>query len=55
MYQGTTQTLVHDIVHKQVKVYVDNMIIKSRVNDMPLPLKILQKAMKIIHTSNLNP
>ncbi|WKA01344.1 hypothetical protein VitviT2T_019628 [Vitis vinifera] len=29
-YQRTTTTLFHDIMHRDVEVYVDDMIVKSR-------------------------
>ena len=29
-YQRTTTTLFHDMMHQDVKVYVDDMIVKSR-------------------------
>ena len=29
-YQRATTTLFHDIMHRNVEVYVDNMIVKSR-------------------------
>ena len=30
IYQGVTTTLFHDIMHQDVEVYVDDMIVKSR-------------------------
>ena len=29
-YQSVATTLVHDLIHKEVKVYVDDMIVKSK-------------------------
>ena len=29
-YQHATTTLLHDLIHKEVEVYVDDMIVKSK-------------------------
>ena len=29
-YQRVTTTLLHDLIHKEVEVYVDDMIVKSK-------------------------
>ena len=29
-YQRATITLLHDLIHKEVEVYVDDMIVKSK-------------------------
>ena len=29
-YQWVTTTLFHDLIHKEVEVYVDDMIVKSK-------------------------
>lgn len=29
-YQRTTTTLLHDMMHKEIEVYVDDMIVKSK-------------------------
>ena len=29
-YQRATTTLLHDLIHKEVEVYVDDMIVKSK-------------------------
>ena len=30
IYQCATTTLLHDLIHKEVEVYVDDMIVKSK-------------------------
>ena len=40
-YQRATTTLFHDMMHRDVKVYVDNMIVKSR--DRPNHLATLER------------
>ena len=29
-YQRVTTTILHDMIHKEVEVYVDDMIVKSK-------------------------
>ena len=31
IYQRATTTLLHDLIHKEVEVYVDNMTVKSKI------------------------
>ena len=45
-YQRTTTTLLHDLVHKEVEVYVDDMIVKSKDREGHIPA--LQKFFKRI-------
>jgi len=33
IYQQVATTLLHDLIHKEVEVYVDNMIVKSKVRE----------------------
>ena len=35
-YQRAATTLFHDMMHKDVEVYVDDMIVKSRPEDQML-------------------
>lgn len=32
-YQHTMVTLFHDLIHKEIEVYIDNMIAKSQIED----------------------
>jgi len=32
-YQRTTTTMLHDLMHKECKEYVDDMILKSKLRD----------------------
>ena len=36
-YQKTVTAIFHDMIHKEVKVYVDDMIIKSRDREGHIP------------------
>ena len=40
-YQRAATTLLHDMIHKEVEVYVDDMIVKSK--DMPGHIVALEK------------
>ena len=33
MYQRMANTLLHDMMHKEVKVYMDDMIVKSKTRE----------------------
>ena len=46
-YQHAATTLLHDLIHKEVEVYVDDMIIKSR--DCEGHILALQKFFERIH------
>ena len=36
-YQRATTTLLHDLIHKEVEVYVDDMIVKSKDHEGHIP------------------
>ena len=36
-YQRVATTLLHDLIHKEVEVYVDDMIVKSKDNEPHIP------------------
>ena len=36
-YQPAATTLLHDLIHKEVEVYVDNMIVKSKDCEAHIP------------------
>ena len=36
-YQHATTTLLHDLIHKEVEVYVDDMIVKSKGREGHMP------------------
>ena len=36
-YQHATTTLLHDLIHKEVEVYVDDMIVKSKDREGHIP------------------
>ena len=36
-YQRVATTLLHDLVHKEVKVYVDDMIVNSKDHEAHIP------------------
>ena len=36
-YQRTTTTLLHDLIHKEVEVYVDDTIVKSKDRERHMP------------------
>ena len=36
-YQRVTTTLLHDLIHKEVEVYVDDMIVKSKHHEGHIP------------------
>ena len=36
-YQWATTTSLHDLIHKEVKVYVDDMIVKSKDHEWHIP------------------
>ena len=36
-YQCAATTLLHDLIHKEVKVYVDDMILKSKDREGHIP------------------
>ena len=36
-YQLVATTLLHDLIHKEVEVYVDNMIVKSKDREGHIP------------------
>ncbi|KAH7852233.1 hypothetical protein Vadar_022301 [Vaccinium darrowii] len=36
-YQGAATTLLHDMIHKEVEVYVDDMIVKAKEREEHLP------------------
>jgi len=36
-YQRAATTLLHDLIHKEVKVYVDDMIVKSKEHEGHIP------------------
>ena len=36
-YQRAATTLLHDLIYKEVKVYVDNMIVKSQDREGHIP------------------
>ena len=48
-YQRAATTLLHDMIHKEVEVYVDAMIVKSKKQRRTYPRteKILQKTPEI--------
>ena len=51
-YQGTMTTLLHDIIHKEMEIYVDDIIIKSkRVKDHLIDLR---KLFERLRKYNLN-
>ena len=33
IYQQFATTMLHDLIHKEVEVYVDNIIVKSKVHE----------------------
>ena len=45
-YQHAATTLLHDLIHKEVEVYVDDMIVKSKDREGHIPT--LQKFFKRI-------
>ena len=54
-YQGAMVTLFHDMMHKEIKVYVDDMIAKSRTpRDHQIDLRKLFKCL-IKYKLRLNP
>ena len=54
-YQGAMVTLFHDMMHKEIKVYVDDMIAKSRTpRDHQILLRKLFKCL-IKYKLRLNP
>ena len=36
-YQRAAPTLLHDLIHKEVEVYVDEMIVKSKDHEGHMP------------------
>ena len=36
-YQRAATTLLHDLIHKEVEVYVDEMIVKSKDHEGHMP------------------
>ena len=38
-YQWAATTLLHDLIHKEVEVYVDDMIVKSKDRERQIPTK----------------
>ena len=36
-YQRATTTLLHDLIHKEIEVYVDDMIVKSKDHEGQIP------------------
>ena len=54
-YQHATTTLSHDLIHKEVEVYVDDMIVKSKDHEGHIPA--LRKFFERIqfHKLQLNP
>ena len=36
-YQRATTTLLHDLIHKEIEVYVDDMIVKSKDHEGHIP------------------
>ena len=36
-YQRVATTLLHDLIHKEVEVYVDDMIVKSKDHEGHIP------------------
>ena len=36
-YQQAATTLLHDLIHKEVEVYVDDMIVKSKDHERHIP------------------
>ena len=44
-YQRAATTLLHDLIHKEVEVYVDDMMVKSkdRERHMPALLKFFER------------
>ena len=44
-YQQAATTLLHDLIHKEVEVYVDDMMVKSkdRERHMPALLKFFER------------
>ena len=55
IYQRATTTLLHGLIHKEVEVYVDEMIVKSKDREGHIPT--LRKFFKIIqfYKLRLNP
>ena len=49
-YQHAATTLLHDLIHKEVEVYVDDMIVKSKDREGHIPA--LQKFFKRILSSS---
>ena len=45
-YQRAATTLLHDLIHKEVEVYVDGIIVKSKVREGHMPA--LRKFFEII-------
>ena len=54
-YQRAATTLLHDLIHKEVEVYVDGIIVKSKVREGHMPA--LRKFFEIIwfYKLRLNP
>ena len=44
-YQQAATTLLHDLIHKEVEVYVDDMMVKSKDHErhMPALLKFFER------------
>ena len=42
-YQRATTTLLHDLIHKEVEVYVDDMIVKSKDREGHIPVVVESK------------
>ena len=36
-YQRVATTLLHDLIHKEVEIYVDDMIVKSKDSEGHIP------------------
>ena len=36
-YQRVATTLLHDLIHKEVEVYIDDMIVKSKDREGQIP------------------
>ena len=49
-YQRTATILLHELMHKEVEVYIDDMIIKSkeRVGHVPTMIKFFMRLKKYI-------
>ena len=51
-YQRAMTTLFHDMIHKEIEAYVDDMITKSR-SEVVLPVEVEIPSMRVLMEAKL--